>query len=252
MTTTTAERADILQQVGPGDAETLRVYTDGLSVYSGTKKHVGAYAVWIAEGHPDNGAWWTREGRVTNQTMELAGVLAGLEVVGRHCVRLGGTAGPGAGPSTSAAASAATSAATSAQFGDAVIYTTSHYVMSCMTRWLPRWELTGWITKQKRPVQNGDVLMRMAEITRHHSVAFVRVGVASAVAPALAMRPQPHDGGEERGAEAAASAADEAPSHLPAIAGMKRARDALLDAAAEGSHSGCSKRRTPIVCSWAG
>ena len=250
MTTTTAERADILQQVGPGDAETLRVYTDGLSVYSGTKKHVGAYAVWIAEGHPDNDAWWTREGRVTNQTMELAGVLAGLEVVGRHCVRLGGTAGPGAGPSTSAAASA--------QFGDAVIYTTSHYVMSCMTRWLPRWELTGWITKQKRPVQNGDVLMRMAEITRHHSVAFVRVAasVAVAVAPAVApaMRPQPHEDGEGGGAEVAdqASAADQAPSHLPAIAGMKRARDALLDAAAEGSHSGCSKRRTPIVCSWAG
>ena len=114
MTTTTAERADILQQVGPGDAETLRVYTDGLSVYSGTKKHVGAYAVWIAEGHPDNDAWWTREGRVTNQTMELAGVLAGLEVVGRHCVRLGGTAGPGAGPSTSAAASA--------QFGDKIFH----------------------------------------------------------------------------------------------------------------------------------
>ena len=135
-----------------------RVFTNGAVMHPGTRRSVGAYAVWVEGGRAGSGARWTRTGRITNQTMELAGALAGLEAI-----------------DAAAEAAAAAAAASCEPQEPATLYTSSHYVMNCMTRWLPRWEATGWVTKQRRPVQNGEIVRKMAEIVRRRPVRFVRV-----------------------------------------------------------------------------
>ena len=203
-----------------------RIYTDGMCLNAGTKRRIGAYSIFVdgpdADGRAAVGtaavgtaavgtaavgtAHWTREGRVTNQTMELAGALAGLEAL----------AGLGA----------AGGAERPAQAGS--IYTTSHYVMSCMTRWLPRWESTGWITKQRRPVQNGETLRRMADLVHALDVVFVRVQVRDVLGPEA-----------------------DATGDPDVLRGMREARRLLEAAAQDGLHSGCEKRRN-VLCAWAG
>ena len=172
-----------------------RVYTDGVCLYAGSKRRIGAFAACVEGGATV--AQWTRTGRVTNQTMELAGALAGLEAL-----------------SASGAAS-----------GE--LHTTSHYVMSCMTRWLARWESTGWITKQRRPVMNGDALRRMADIVRAIDVTFVRVQVRDVVNAV---------GGE---------------GDRDALSGMREARRLLEAAAHDGMQSGFEKRHN-VLCAWSG
>jgi ribonuclease HI len=153
-----------------------RVFTNGAVMHPGTRRSVGAYAVWVDGGRAGSGARWTRTGRITNQTMELAGALAGLEAIdaaaeaaaAAACETREGAAGceqPRGGASDSGGSGEE----------PATLYTSSHYVMNCMTRWLPRWEATGWVTKQRRPVQNGEIVRKMAEIVRRRPVRFVRV-----------------------------------------------------------------------------
>ena len=182
----------------------MRIYTDGMGVHAGTKSHMGVYSVWIENNHPANNSWWSKEGEITNQSMELAGVNAGLNAILRMKNNLSKTRN--------------------------IVYSTSHYVMNCMTKWLPRWERTGWITKQKRVVHNRAILKNMADIAREHNVEFVRVP------PELLN--------------------DEAvgPNSIDQVIidGMKNARKALMDAANEGSQTGCVKKRGGVTCEWMG
>jgi hypothetical protein len=61
------------------------------------------------------------------------------------------------------------------------LYTASSYVMSCMTKWLSRWEKTGWITKQRRAVQNGETLRKMAEIAHRRDARFEFVSIVDLI-----------------------------------------------------------------------
>lgn len=289
---------------GLGRLGRLNVYTDGVSLHSGTKRHIGAFSVWISEDHPENNAWWTREGTITNQTMELAGARAGLEAIRRIRSNSFGGSGDRVPRSTTTsrcsrstsrgrmmempdeAAEASTSSAppnpsivqqlsqrpspqctpTTSNDGRgrlaadtedgapasayAVLHVTSHYVINCMTKWLPRWIQTGWITKQKRPVHNGDLLRQMADMTQSCDVRFVRV-------PPEAI--QPHPSGFGSGTLHAPPPHDPHDPHAPSthpppsvVMGMRRARETLMEAASEGSHTGCTKQRGNIVCTWQG
>jgi ribonuclease HI len=198
-------------------------YTDGVCIHPGTKRHVGVYSVFIASAHASNAVRCTREGHITNQTMELAGALAGLEALDVILASASAVEAP-------------------------LLYTSSNYVMCCMTRWLPRWERTGWITKQRRAVQNGDILRKMAEIMHRRNVRFVYV----AIVDLIGTRPE--------GGVASPDASE--PSVVPVVLtqrirdGMASARQLLVDATStEGggstSSTGCSKRRN-VLCTWMG
>ena len=189
----------------------LRIFTDGMSLHSGSKSHLGVYSVWVENNHEGNHARWTKEGVITNQSMELAGVNAGLETL-RNLQ-----------PVTTTTRN--------------IIYSTSHYVLNCMTKWLPRWEKTGWITKQKRRVHNGVMLRHMADISTEYNVEFVRV-------PPDALRRM-----ETSSLSSSSLSLDIDPL---IIEGMRSAREALIEVAAECNHSGCSKQRGQITCEWSG
>lgn len=207
------------------------VYTDGVCMHPCTKRCTGVFSAFVAPGHELNAVRTTREGRITNQTMELAAALSGLEVIEQVLLTTKGV-------------------------DDAVVvvaeahepprvYTSSNYVMSCMTKWLPRWERTGWITKQRRAVQNGDVLRRMAAISRRWSVRFTFVPLVDLIGsrpPTADPRP-PTDVVADGGGPSPA-----------VLLGMAGARQMLVESTtqdAAGTTGGCSKRRN-VLCTWQG
>ena len=244
-----------------------------MSLNAGTKAHIGVYSVWIDEGNPHNHAWWTKDGPITNQTMELAGVNAGLDLIGKisslhhvdakrfsvdidgdndavpfarrsldvhlECQTMSESGNAGTSKSSNSS-NACTSSAPLPRFMEQsniknIIYSTSHYVINCMTKWLPRWERTGWITKQRRQVHNGVVLKHMADIAHANNVEFVRVPPELVNSDMVGVRNK---------------SADKFDPMI--INGMRSAREALMDAALDGNHSGCSKHKVKVTCEWAG
>lgn len=195
----------------PSPDAPVRVYTYGRSMGAGTRRRLGGYAYTReppdggggGEGDPLSGAMWTSAGRITNQLMELAAAFEGLQAVERHFDPAGGTCAR----------------------GGIVLVTTSHYVTSCMTQWLPRWQRTGWITKQQRVVQNCDVLKRMADISGRFGVRFEHVESGVGAATTDAQQPQPP--------------------------GLERAKAMVDDVLHDALHAGCSKRHD-VMCVWGG
>jgi ribonuclease HI len=57
----------------------------------------------------------------------------------------------------------------------AVIYSDSIYVKNCMTNWIRRWEVNGWMTKNKRLVQNVATLRMMSPIVKACNVTFKHI-----------------------------------------------------------------------------
>jgi ribonuclease HI len=213
----------------PGVELSVVVYTDGVCLHPGTKRHMGVYSVFVAPQHASNAVRCARQGHITNQTMELAGALAGLEAIDaivQHQQQQQPQGNAGDPPT---------------------LFTSSNYVMCCMTRWLPRWERTGWITKQRRAVQNGDVLRKMADITHRRGVRFEYVAIVDLIGTRTA----------SSSTQATQVPAADAPitSLMPGIReGMACARQLLVDAtstegAGANNSTGCSKRRN-VLCTW--
>jgi len=241
--------------------QAIRLYTYGRSAGAGTRRRIGGFAyapdpdaAEVADGPqgavdgPPGGASWTSSGRITNQLMELAAAYVGLVAIERFFDGGGGDGGGGGGndvapprsldvqenahgsrqelggrpPGTGGAGAGAGAGAGSARPSRSVVLvTTSHYVMSCMTHWLPRWQRTGWITKQQRVVQNHEVLKKMASIASRFRVSFERVDPGIGAAPT------------------------EGPRGLALVKSM--VEGVLHDA----QHAGCSKRHD-VLCVWSG
>jgi ribonuclease HI len=87
------------------------------------------------------------------------------------------------------------------------VYTDSVYLRKGITEWVGGWQRNGWQTKEKKPVKNADLWMRLDAVTRQHDVQWFWVkGHAghpeNERADALACR-----GAEEAAARAVPSAA---------------------------------------------
>jgi ribonuclease HI len=50
------------------------------------------------------------------------------------------------------------------------VYTDSEYLRKGITEWLPGWKRNGWRTKEKKPVKNADLWLRLDSATRNHQV----------------------------------------------------------------------------------
>lgn len=122
------------------------VYAHGACFFGGTKHPMGGVAVFLADDHASNVKFAVREGHVTNQTMELRAAHTALRVI-EQLWRPGVIA---------------------------TVHINSVYVMNCMTKWALRWELNGWITKNKRCVQNADTIRAMWPIVKTCNVGFKR------------------------------------------------------------------------------
>jgi ribonuclease HI len=50
------------------------------------------------------------------------------------------------------------------------VYTDSQYLRRGVTEWMPVWKRNGWKTKEKKPVKNVDLWMRLDSVTQQHDV----------------------------------------------------------------------------------
>jgi len=50
------------------------------------------------------------------------------------------------------------------------VYTDSVYLRKGITEWLSRWKLNGWQTRDKKPVKNADLWMRLDSATQGHEL----------------------------------------------------------------------------------
>lgn len=50
------------------------------------------------------------------------------------------------------------------------VYTDSVYLRKGITEWLPRWKGNGWVTREKKPVKNADLWMRLDSAAQDHQL----------------------------------------------------------------------------------
>lgn len=55
------------------------------------------------------------------------------------------------------------------------IYTDSSYCVNAYYAWIPRWKKTGWMTTEKNPVKNRDLLERMYELLISRNVKLNKI-----------------------------------------------------------------------------
>jgi ribonuclease HI len=102
-------------------------------------------------GNPGPGGWgavvrygrrekeiYGGEGATTNNRMEIMAAIRGLEILTR--------------PS------------------DVHVYTDSEYLRKGITQWVAAWKRNDWKTKEKKPVKNVDLWLRLDEVARKHDV----------------------------------------------------------------------------------
>ena len=56
------------------------------------------------------------------------------------------------------------------------VFTDSSYVANCfLQKWYVGWQRNGWMTSQKKPVENRELWERLLDLVGHHRVRFYRV-----------------------------------------------------------------------------
>ncbi len=118
----------------------VTLYTDGAC--SGNPGKGGYAAILIYKGLEKEIVGG--EEVTTNNRMELAAVINGLEALKEPCL--------------------------------VEVYSDSQYVVGAMNEgWLDVWRKNGWKTSAKKPVKNPDLWQKLYELTLKHKVTFIKV-----------------------------------------------------------------------------
>ncbi|KAJ5293242.1 Mitochondrial carrier protein LEU5, partial [Penicillium atrosanguineum] len=105
----------------------LRIYTDGSSLRNGTKLASAGVGVFFGPGDSSRNVSEPLKGaRQTNQRAELTAILRAIDIAPRH--------------------------------RDVTIVTDSQYSINCVTVWFINWKRNNWMTKDKKPVENRDLV----------------------------------------------------------------------------------------------
>ena len=129
-------------------AQVIEVFADGACANNGSRNARASFAVFVADGHPENVARVVpsmRGAPVTNQAAELLGCVAAAEAA-RRLREQAAAQGAGAGAP------------------HVVLYTDSMYAVKCVTRWAAAWDLNGWRTAGKKggkPVKHAALIQRL-------------------------------------------------------------------------------------------
>lgn len=104
----------------------LSIYTDGSSLANGTAGARAGVGVYFGPCDSKNVSEPLAGARQTNQRAELTAILRALELAPRHL--------------------------------DVAIHTDSRYSIDCVTTWYKGWKRNGWLTANKKPVENRDLV----------------------------------------------------------------------------------------------
>ncbi|KAF3022368.1 hypothetical protein E8E15_009501 [Penicillium rubens] len=105
----------------------LRIYTDGSSLRNGTPLASAGVGVYFGPGDSSRNVSEPLKGsRQTNQRAELTAILRAIDIAPRH--------------------------------RDVTIITDSRYSIDCVTVWFINWRRNNWMTRDKKPVENKDLV----------------------------------------------------------------------------------------------
>lgn len=107
----------------------LIIYTDGSSLRNGAAGARAGVGVYFGPGDSKNLSEALSGTRQTNQRAELTAILRALEIAPRH--------------------------------RDITIYTDSRYSIDCVTNWFKNWKRNGWLTANRKPVENRDLVQEV-------------------------------------------------------------------------------------------
>ncbi len=107
----------------------LTIYTDGSSLRNGAAGARAGVGVYFGPGDIKNVSEALSGTRQTNQRAELTAILRALDIAPRH--------------------------------RNVTIYTDSRYAIDCVTNWYKNWKRNGWLTANKKPVENRDLIQEV-------------------------------------------------------------------------------------------
>ncbi len=120
--------------------DVVSIYTDGAC--SCNPGPGGWGCVLLYQGHRKEASGGCAE--TTNNRMELMAAICALQLLNRQC--------------------------------DVALYTDSAYLCNAFRQgWLARWQQNGWLTANKREVENRDLWEALLKLTSQHRVTFHKV-----------------------------------------------------------------------------
>ncbi|CAK9796381.1 Ribonuclease H1 [Anthophora plagiata] len=122
----------------------VNVYTDGACSSNGRKNARAGIGVWFGDDHPLNVSE-TVVGRATNNMAEIQAVTV------------------------------AAKQAKKANIKNLKINTDSQFLISCITKWMPKWKANGWMTSSNKPVINKVELIEMEKAIESLNVVWNHV-----------------------------------------------------------------------------
>ncbi|CAG7931755.1 unnamed protein product [Penicillium olsonii] len=123
----TAPQKEATKPQTTGIPGTLRIYTDGSSLRNGTQLASAGVGVYFGPGDTSRNVSEPLKGsRQTNQRAELTAILRAIDIAPRH--------------------------------RHVTIVTDSRYAIDCVTVWFVNWRRNNWMTRDKKPVENKDLV----------------------------------------------------------------------------------------------
>ncbi|KAF7512940.1 hypothetical protein GJ744_012043 [Endocarpon pusillum] len=107
----------------------LTIYTDGSSLSNGAAGARAGVGVYFGPGDSKNVSEALGGTRQTNQRAELTAIMRALDIAPRH--------------------------------RDVTIFTDSRYAIDCVTNWYKNWKRNGWVTANKKAVENRDLIQEV-------------------------------------------------------------------------------------------
>lgn len=124
--------------------KTLNIYTDGACSGNQNLENVGGWGAILEYGEAQK-ELYGGELNTTNNRMEMLALIAALEAVKKENQSIR-------------------------------VFSDSSYLIECFRKgWYKEWEVNGWRTKAKKPVENRDLWERLLIYLNRHRITFFRV-----------------------------------------------------------------------------
>lgn len=117
-------------------------FTDGSCLNNGKKNSIASWAVIFPE-HPSYNSSKIIIDHPTNNRGELLAIINAIEISNEIY-----------------------------QNKPLYIYTDSEYVINCMTKWIKKWKINGWINSKNKPVENKDLLQNLDSLISFKIIHF--------------------------------------------------------------------------------
>jgi ribonuclease HI len=119
------------------------IFTDGSCTNNGQYNAKGGYGIHFPNNEFKDISQEFLIQPITNQRTELYGILQAIKIVVENN-----------------------------KYKNIKIYTDSIYSIKCLTKWINQWSKDNWMTKNKKPVKNLDIILPIQELMNKYNISF--------------------------------------------------------------------------------